>query len=115
MNEKIPTPENNSENFKAIELKIKEPDNLHGLEITFDENDPKLVTVYNVAINEICNKKNNLGMFHQTGIENNPGYHAWEVLGSKNDPQKLSELFSSIHQRARDLYSRFDKLNIFDF
>ena len=113
MNEIIPTIENNLEKFKQINLEIKEPDDVHGLEIVFDENDPKLVVVYNVAINEICNKQNHLGVFHQTGRENDPGYHAWEILGSVNNSQRLLGLFSSIHKEAEEIYSKFDEMNIF--
>ena len=102
----MPTPENNPENFKKILLEIKEPDALHGLRIIFNETDTKLVTAYNIAIYEICNEENNLSVFHQSGMENDAGYHVWEVLGSAADTQKLSELFSSIHQRAEDTYQK---------
>jgi hypothetical protein len=113
MKDIMPTLENSPENFKKTPIEIKEPDHIHGLEIIFDETDTKLVTAYNVAINEICNKENNLGMFHQTGKGNDAGYHAWEVLGSAANTQKLSGLFSLIHQRAEEIYLRFKELNFF--
>lgn len=113
MNEIIRVPENNPEKFKETLLEIKEPDRIHGLEIIFDEPDTKLVSVYNIAIHEICNEENNLGMFHQAGRGNDAGYHAWEVLGSAANAQKLLGLFSSIHQRAEEIYLRFKESNLF--
>ena len=113
MEERASTPENAAEKFREITLEIKEPDGIHQLEIIFDETDTKLVTAYNLAINEVCNKQNNLGMFHQTGRGNEPGYHAWEILGSSNDRQRLSELLASIHREAGETYSRLEDLNIF--
>ncbi len=113
MKEAMEIKKNIPEIFKGVALEIKEADNIHRIEIIFDETNPRLVTIYNVAIDEICNKQHKLKMFHQTGRGNEPGYHAWEVLGSTENAQKLSELFSSIHQKARDTYAEFEKLNIF--
>ncbi|MFA6422811.1 MAG: hypothetical protein WCV92_05450 [Candidatus Buchananbacteria bacterium] len=105
MRKKEPTPEMKKEIFREIGLEVKEPDGIHGYEIIFDENNIGLVTAYNVAVSEICNSKNNLGMFHQTGRSNEPGYHAWEVLGSKTDTQKLKDLFPLIHRQAQKTYA----------
>jgi hypothetical protein len=71
------------------------------------------VTIYNIAINEVCNNQHKLRMFHQTGRGNEPGYHAWEVLGSSADAQKLLGLFSSINQKAKETYKKFEELKIF--
>jgi len=114
MNEQMPIPENNIEKFKEINLEIKEPDKVHGLEIIFDEQDIRLISVYNIAIKEICNDEKNLGMFHQTGIVNDPGYHAWEVLGSANDSEKLLKLLPLIHKKAKETYVKFDEMNLFE-
>ncbi len=108
MKEKIPTPEQ----FKQIELKIKEPDPLHGWEIWYEEENTGLVTAYNVAIQEICNKQNEMGMFHQGGFGNEPGWHAWEVLGSKTDESKLSEIITKIHEDAQKRYKRLKEHGI---
>lgn len=113
MKEVIKTQKNNHEIFKELSLEINKADGIHNIEIIFNEANPKLVTAYNIAIDQICNKQHKLGMFHQTGIGNEPGYHAWEVLGSDADTQKLSGLFSSIHQKAKETYTRFEELKIF--
>jgi hypothetical protein len=109
MRETLPTPEASPEQFKEIALEVKGADGVHGFEIFFDENDTKLVTVYNVAIAEICK---DLGIFHQTGRTNDPGYHAWEVLGSKVDTEKLTALLPAIQQKAQEYYLKFSKLKI---
>ena len=113
MHEKEPLPNIERETFKEIHLEVKDPDGVHRIEIIFDVDDVGLISSYNAAINEICNDKEKLGMFHQTGRGNDPGYHAWEVLGAKMDTQKLEQLLPDIHIKAKEFYPKFKKLGLF--
>ncbi len=105
--------QDNSEQFRTIELETKEPDGIHQAEIIFADEDTRLVTVYNISISEVCNTRNNFGLFHQTGRGNSPGFHAWEVLGSSTDSKGLQKLFPLIHDNAKETYLKFKQQGLF--
>jgi len=102
--------------FQKLELKIHEPDRLHGIGIEFDSSNSnkKITHSYNAGIINTCSKFKeesgfNLGQFHQTGRENEPGYHYWEFLGSAPSTEEVGGMFENIHSEAKNFYNIFYK------
>lgn len=89
--------------FKEIDLRANLDIMHNAYQIEFDSKDQELISVYNIAINKI-NLENKLGLFHQSGIGDNVGYHSWEVLGSDADEKKLESIIPLIHLEAKKIY-----------
>jgi len=84
------------ETHPKVELKIVEPESDKSWMITFDVKKEDEVAVYNYVISEIL-KREDLCGFHQIGIQNDPGFHGWEIWNkSKVNKEILNNLKDEI-------------------
>lgn len=102
MDERNFSPESH-EGLPDVQLSVVEPrDDKHHM-ISFTADTEGTCFAYNNAIRRALTESH-LQPFHQVGMENEPGYHAWEVW-AETDTVTLTQLLPTIHQQAKENFA----------
>lgn len=79
-------------------VRIREPEGDKHFMLTFSGKNAITCEFFNKAIGQVLDEKfGSQSVFHQIGIENNPGIHGWEIWGEKGEGMRVKlSIFSQL-------------------
>lgn len=90
-----------------VSLSIRQPDGDKNFMIGFEAETELACRAYNYVIKKVLQEQN-WQPFHQVGLENQPGYHAWEIW-KRVDQEAIEKLLPSIEEQAKDYIKRWEE------
>lgn len=95
---------------RSVNLRIVPPKGDKHHMVGFDAKTPEEACAYNEAMaHHLGSLKRTI--FHQVGVDDELGYHAWEIWDREIDEQKLEALLPEIERDAQILMTE-DDLNV---